>query len=56
LRTGAERRRLRRKSRGKDDEDRQARQPGPEKGSRKRPGTNMTGNGGEEADEKTVGS
>ena len=33
LRTGAERRRLRRKSRGKDDEDRQARQPGPEKRS-----------------------
>ena len=33
LRTGAERRRLRRKRGGKDDEDRQARQPGPEKGS-----------------------
>ena len=33
LRTGAERRRLRRKRGGKDDEDRQARQPGPEKRS-----------------------
>ena len=38
LRTGAERRRLRRKRGGKDDEDRQARQPGPEKGTRKEAG------------------
>ena len=36
LRTGAERRRLRRKRGGKDDEDRQARQPGPEKRNEKR--------------------
>ena len=36
LRTGAERRRLRRKRGGKDDEDRQARQPGPEKDREKR--------------------
>ena len=44
---------MRRKRGGKDDEDRQARQPGPEKGSRKKAGTNMAGKGGEEADEKT---